>query len=292
MHARGRRSPPARRSPPGECSGSRPTRIPAPSIAAGRGRGKWAYNTCTRHNPGSATTGRRSSSAVTAMGAGGPHERGGDLPSVIVSSSRASCARCATSLKRSPWEKSTVEKVSGSGRHIWHTAHSSPGDCRGIRTILSENRIPRNISANSARATDPIDLAQPGPPAGHQVPDRPRAPFPDLPGRPEDVAGRVAVLPYSGTASCRRVTRNRSRSLLAKATFQEYPGEIQELALDGRVGEERPSAEAYRAVHPGRRASPARFSQARWPASRAGTSGRPPRPAVFYSSPPATTCSA
>jgi len=47
----------------------------------------------------------------------------------------ASCARCATSGGRSPWKVSTIEIVSGSGRHIWHTAHSSPVENSGIHHI-------------------------------------------------------------------------------------------------------------------------------------------------------------
>ncbi len=73
------------------------------------------------------------------------------------------CARCATSGGRSPWKMSTIEKVSGSGRHIWHKWHKSLPEIPVFAPMLSLNRIQRRKRANSSPAPDSIDLAQPGP---------------------------------------------------------------------------------------------------------------------------------
>jgi hypothetical protein len=56
-----------------------------------------------------------------------------------------------------------MEKVSGSGRHIWHKWHKSLQEILISAPMLSVNWIPRQDFTNSFSPPDVIDLAQPGP---------------------------------------------------------------------------------------------------------------------------------
>ena len=75
------------------------------------------------------------------------------------------CATCATSGGRSPWKRSTMEKVSGSDRHIWHIWYTSlPGD-PGIRFNASPESNSAPESGEFLPDLESIDPAQSGRPA-------------------------------------------------------------------------------------------------------------------------------